>query len=345
MMEALVKTQEGVGFLEMKEVQKPSTGEQDALIRIKAAGICGTDLHIRAAKFHCNPPVMIGHEFSGEVIETGRSVKQFKVGDRVVAEPHRGGCGSCRYCLTGQVEVCGHKKAIGYKVDGCFAPYIALPESSLHRIPNNVSYEQAALTEPLAVVVKAVLERSRVEPEDFVVVLGCGPIGLLAAMAAKAEGARSVLITGTDMDEKLRLKTALEMGIDHAVNVQKEDGVKKVKDLTGGLGADLVVEASGAGPAIRQAIEMVRIDGRICGLGITGTDALSFAWDAALKKAVHLTFSFSSTWTSWERALSMMSTGKVNLDPLITETFPLNEWEKGFDLLERLEAIKVLLIP
>lgn len=118
-----------------------------------------------------------------------------------------------------------------------------------------------------------------------------------------------------------------------------------MRDLTGGLGADLVVEASGAEPAIRQAIEMVRIDGRICGLGISGTDALSFAWDSALKKAVHLTFSFSSAWTSWERALSMMSTGRVNPDPLITRTFSLEEWKKGFDPLERLEVIKVLLIP
>ena len=237
-MEALVKTREGVGFLEIREVDAPRAGDNDALIRVKAAGICGTDLHIQAAKFHCNPPVVIGHEFSGEIVETGRNVKQFAVGDRVVAEPHRGGCGSCRYCLTGQVEVCGDKKAIGYKVDGCFASLMVLPESSLHRIPDNVSYEQAALTEPLAVVVKAVLERSRVEPEDFVVVLGCGPIGLLAAMAAKAEGARAVLIAGTDMDEKLRLKTALEMGVDHTINVQREDVVKKVKDLTSGLGAD-----------------------------------------------------------------------------------------------------------
>ncbi len=207
-MEALVKTQKGVGFLEIREVEDPKAGDSDVLIRVKAAGICGTDLHIQAAKFHCNPPVMIGHEFSGEIVEVGNNVKRFNVGDHVVAEPHRGGCGSCRYCLTGQVEVCGDKKAIGYKVDGCFAPYIALPESSLHRIPDNVTYEQAALTEPLAVVVKAVLERSRVEPEDFVVVLGCGPIVFLAAAAAKAEWARAGMITGTDRDKKLRVRSA-----------------------------------------------------------------------------------------------------------------------------------------
>lgn len=344
-MEALVKKRNGEGALEIMEVNDPHLGDEDVLIHVKAAGICGTDLHIRAGRFHCRPPVLIGHEFSGEIVKAGKGVRNYRVGDRVVAEPHRGGCGSCRYCLTGQVEVCAEKRAIGYKVDGCFAPYVALPEFSLHRIPENVSYEEAALTEPLAVVVKALLERCRVEPEDFVVVLGSGPIGLLAAAAARAEGARAVLITGTDRDEKLRLKAAGDMGIDHVINIQKKDLGKTVNDLTEGMGADVVVEASGAEAAIRQAFDVVRIDGRICGLGITGQDTVSFPWDSALKKAAHLIFSFSSTWTSWERALSLISTGKVNLSPLITETFPLKEWEKGFNLLEDLSAIKVLLIP
>jgi len=344
-MEALVKTQEGRGYLGIQDVEAPTMGDNDVMIRVRAAGICGTDLHIRAGKFHCIPPVVIGHEFSGEIVEMGPSVQGWQVGDRVVAEPHRGGCGTCRYCLTGQVEVCSNKRAIGYKVDGCFTPFLPLPTFSLHKIPDNVSYDQAALTEPLAVVIKAVLERSRVEPEDLVVVQGCGPIGLLAAAAAKAGGARCVVITGTQRDEDLRLRVAKEIGIDHAVNVEREDLLQMVRDLTRGLGADLVVEASGAESAIRQAFELVRIDGRIAGLGLTGKDQISLNWDMTIKKAVHLTCSYSSTWTSWERAVSMISLGKVLVDPLITAKFPLTEWEKGFELLENLKAIKVLLLP
>lgn len=344
-MEALVKTQKGKGFLEVRSVPDPVPADHEVLIRVKAAGICGTDLHIQEDRFPYNPPVILGHEFSGDILAVGPSVTGYRAGDRVVAEPHRGGCGACRYCLTGEVEVCREKRAIGYKIDGCFAALAAIPAGSLHRIPAGVSYEQAALAEPLAVVVKAVLERSRVEPEDFVVVLGSGPIGLLAAAAAKAEGARAVMITGTDGDEKLRLPAARLMGIDHVVNIQKEDPLQKVLDLTQGAGADLVVEASGAAPAIRQAFDLIKIDGRICGLGLSGREHVELPWDLAIKKAARLICSFSSNWTSWERALSLLAGGKVNVDPLITACYPLKDWQQAFQRLERLEAIKILLNP
>jgi L-iditol 2-dehydrogenase len=344
-MEALVKTKKGKGFLAVQNVDDPVLGDGDVLLRVKAAGICGTDLHIQEDRFHYVPPVILGHEFSGEIIAKGKNVVGYEIGERVVAEPHKGGCGACRYCLTGEVEVCREKKAIGYKIDGCFASLLALPATSLHRIPDDLTYEQAALTEPLAVVVKAVLERGKVEPEDFVMVSGCGPIGLLAAAAAKAEGARAVMITGTDGDEKLRLPVARELGIHHVVNVQKENPLEKVLDLTHGAGADLVVEASGAEPAIRQAFDIIKIDGRICGLGLTGRESIPIPWDAAIKKAAKVICSFSSNWTSWERAISLMSSGKVKVDPLITATFPLKEWQHAFEMLAKLDAIKILLNP
>ena len=344
-MKALVKTEKGRGFIAVKNVEDPVPGEHDALIRVRAGGICGTDLHIEEDRFPYNPPIILGHEFSGEIVEVGTKVVGFKAGDRVVSEPHRGGCGTCRYCLTGQVEVCREKRAIGYKVDGAFSEFIALPVTSLHRIPGSVSYEQAALCEPLAVVVKAVLERSKVEPEDFVVVMGCGPIGLLAAAAAKAEGARAVMVTGTTGDEKLRLLTAKKMGMDYAVNVEKENILALVNDLTGGAGADLIVEASGAEPAIRQAFDMIKIDGRISGVGISGKEAISLPWDLAIRKAINVSCSFSSNWTSWERALSLLGSGRVKIDPMISGTYPLEEWKKAFDLLRNLEAVKILLIP
>jgi L-iditol 2-dehydrogenase len=269
-MKGLVKTQPGKGFLDIVEIPKPEVEDNEVLIRIRAAGICGTDLHIEEGRFHSNPPVIIGHEFAGEIAETGKKVNDFKIGDRVVAEAHKGGCGTCRYCLRGEVEVCRQKKAIGYRIHGCFAPYLTLPASSLHLIPSNLSNEHAALTEPTAIVMKGLGQKCGVEPEDFVVVLGCGPIGLLAAATAKAEGASTVIITGTDGDEKVRLNAAREMNIDDAVNVQKEDIVEKVNQLTDGLGADLVVEASGAALAIEQAFDIVRINGRICALRLTG---------------------------------------------------------------------------
>ena len=344
-MEALVKTQKGRGFLEIREVDQPVVADNNVLLRVKAAGICGTDIHIMEDRFHNNPPVILGHEFSGEIVEVGRKVSGYTVGDRVVSEPHKGGCGTCKYCLTGEVEVCRNKKAIGYKIDGCFASHISMPVTSLHRIPDNVTDEQAALTEPLAVAVKGVLERTKIEPEDFVMVAGCGPIGLLAAAAARAEGARAVMITGTDGDEKLRLPAARQLSIDHVVNIQKEDAAQVVQDLTGGAGADVVVEASGAAASIRQAFDLVKIDGRICGLGLSGKEEIGIPWDTAIVKAVRLICSMSSNWTSWERALSLMASGKINADPVITATVELSQWQKAFDMLQNLEAIKILIKP
>ncbi len=344
-MKGLAKTQCGEGFLDIIEVEKPKAEANEVLIQIKMAGICGTDLHIEEGRFNCNPPVILGHEFFGKIAETGKNATDFKVGDRIVAEAHKGGCGTCRNCQRGEVELCTKKKAIGYRIHGCFVPYLTLPASSLHIVPDNVSDEHAALTEPIAIVMKGLGEKCRVEPEDFVVVLGCGPIGLLAAAVAKAEGAGTVVITGTDADEKIRLQAARKMGIEHALNVERENIVEKVNQWTHGLGADLVVEASGAAPAIEQIFDLVRINGRVCALGITGQKSVPFPWDAALLKAVDVNFSASSNWTSWTRALSILSNQKINVDPLITKVLPLTEWKEAFALLRSSEAIKILLTP
>lgn len=344
-MKALVKSRTGKGHMTFQEVEEPRAGDGDVLIRVAYGGICGTDIHIMEDRFPSHPPVIIGHEFSGEIIEVGAGVENYKVGDRVVAEPHRGGCGICRYCLTGKVEVCRNKKAIGYKVDGCFTEKLALPATSLHRIPDGLSLEHAALAEPLAVGIKALLERSVVEPCDFVVVTGCGPIGLLAAAAAKAAGARAALVTGMNGDEALRLPAARAMGIDYTVNIEQEDVVQRVAELTGGQGADIVVEASGAEPAIAQAFDLIKIDGKITGIGLSGKDTIAIPWNLAMKKAARLSCSFSTTWTSWERALAMLASGAIHVPPLISATMPLSDWEQAFERLTRLEAIKILLKP
>jgi L-iditol 2-dehydrogenase len=344
-MRALVKTQKGTGYLELRDVPRPAAGSGEVLIKVHAAGICGTDLHIMKDEFPYIPPVVLGHEFAGEVIEVGPNVNNYRPGDRIVAEPHRGGCGECAHCRGGAVEVCRKKRAIGYKEDGALAEYLMLPARSLHRIPDSLPYDVAALSEPLACVVKAVLERTGVRPGDFVVVLGCGPIGLLAAAAAKAEGARDVMITGTSRDEAVRLPAARAMGIGHVVNVEKENVTETIAALTNGAGADLVVEASGAPPAIAQALDLVAINGRIAAIGLTARDTISFPWNKVIHKAVHLTASFSSSVTSWDKAVALLAGGKLNVRPMISHEYPLQDWPKAFAQLENQEAIKILLNP
>ena len=342
---ALVKTKKGPGYIELKDVPMPQISVDEVLIEIKAAGICGTDIHVKNDEFPYWPPVILGHEFSGKIVETGAAITSYKVGDRVVAEPHTLACGQCYLCRTGNIQICTSKRSIGWGIDGAFTKFIKIPEKLLHRIPDSVSYEVAAVVEPAANVVHDVLERGRIEAEDFVVVLGAGPIGLLSAMIAKTQGAKATMIIGTPADETLRLKVAEEVGIDYVVNIGSENPIERVLDLTNGIGADLIIEASGAEEAINMTVPLVRKKGRITVIGITGKDKIQFPWDGAVFKACDIIFNLSTSYTSWERAIGMISQNKVNIEALITHKESLTNWEVAFKVAENKTAIKALLIP
>jgi len=344
-MEALVKKKKGKGNIELMDYPIPKTKEGYVLIRVKAAGICGSDLKIYSDEHPYFPPVILGHEFSGEIIEVGPGVQGWKEGDRVVSEVHGLVCGHCRFCLSGEKHVCPSKRALGWGIDGGFAEYVSVPAWLLHRIPEGVSYEEAALMEPMAVAVHGILERAKVEPEDFVVVLGCGPLGLLALQVAKSEGASRVFITGVNLDEKLRLRVAEKLGADRTINVQKEDPVALVKESTGGIGADLVVELSGSPAAISQGLRMVRTHGRFLAIGIPVEQEVSIPWKEIIFKAPSIIFHFSSCYSSWERGLSLLERKKVNVRSLISKILSLKDWEEGFALAKSGEAIKVLFKP
>ncbi len=342
---ALVKTAKGVGNIELRDVPVPKPASNEVLILVKAAGVCGTDIHVKYDEFPYWPPVILGHEFSGVIVEVGKDVTDFKVGDRVVGEPHNKACGKCYLCRTGNIQICPSKRSIGWGIDGAFTKYLVMPDHLLHIIPDNVSFEEAALVEPTCNVVHDVLERGRVEPEDFVVVFGPGPIGLLAAMVARAEGAREVVIIGTPKDEELRLPVARELGFTEVLNLAEVNPIERIMELTNGRGADLVVEASGAEPAINQSIEVVRKKGRITVIGMTGKEDIRFTWDKAIFKVCDIHFNLSTSYTSWDRSLSLMAGGKINVKPLITHKESLRNWEKVFDDLENQKGLKGLFIP
>jgi L-iditol 2-dehydrogenase len=346
-MTALVKTAKGKGLIEIREVPVPKISEDEVLIEVKAAGICGTDLHIYHDEFPYWPPVILGHEFSGLIGAKGKNVDDWQVGDRVVGEPHTLACGKCWLCRTGNRQICPEKRSPGWGIDGCFARYMRYPEPALlHRIPDSLGFEEAALVEPTANVVTDVLERGRVEAADFVAVVGPGPIGLLSAMAAKAGGAGRVIIIGTDADEELRLPTARKLkGIDHVLNVQREDVVKVVLELTGGRGADLVVEASGAAGGIGLGISLLRKLGRLTAIGLTGKPNISFPYDAAMSKAATYIFNLSTSYTSWDRAISLISRKAIEVEPLVTHRGGLEHWKEFFDALENKQGIKGIFIP
>jgi L-iditol 2-dehydrogenase len=341
----LVKTARGPGHLELRDVPVPQIAPDEVLIRVRACGICGSDLKIQDDQHPYTPPVVIGHEFAGEIAEVGSSVTGWVVGDRVVSEQHTHACGRCRQCLTGNAFACASKRAPGYFVDGAFAEFIKVPAWLLHRIPDNLSFVEAAFSEPSAVAAHGVLDRTGIAPEDVVLVLGCGPIGLVAAKMAQATGAARVIITGIDRDEKVRLPKARELGIDHVVNVMQTDLAALLDDLTDGEGADVVIELSGAPPAITQGFQLARRLGRVGIIGQPPTDEVAIPYREALFRALTVSFSYSSKYTSWERVLSLFERGAIDPAQFITHVLPLDEWERGFDLLRSGEAVKVVLEP
>jgi L-iditol 2-dehydrogenase len=341
----LVKTQKGVGHVELLECPEPVPGPGEVLIEVKACGICGTDVHIFHDKFPYWPPVILGHEFSGVVCALGPETKYYKVGDRVVGEPHTQACGHCYLCRSGNIQICPMKRSPGWGIDGALTKYLKMPERLLHRIPDHMSYDLAALVEPTANTVHDVIERAKVEAGDFVVVLGPGPIGLLAALTARAAGARNVVIAGTQDDEPIRLRKARELGFDPVVNIAQTRLSDVVMDLTGGIGADLVIEASGAPPAIASTVDLIRKRGRICVIGLTGKDSVPFFWDKAAFKVCDVFFNLSTSYTSWDRTIHLIAGGKIPAGEIITHRLPLREWRRGFDEIEAQRALKVLLIP
>jgi L-iditol 2-dehydrogenase len=341
----LFKTAKGPGNMALLETPVPTPRGNEVLIEVKAAGICGTDIHIKHDGYPYWPPVIMGHEFSGVIVEVGAEVSGWQAGDRVVAEPHTLACGRCELCRTGNIQLCAAKRSPGWGIHGAFARYLAMPVHLLHRLPDTISFEEGAVVEPAANVVHDVLERGRVEPNDTVVVLGPGPIGLMALMAARAVGAGQVIVVGTAEDEETRLPTALELGADAIIVAGRQDPVQRVMELTGGRGADLVVEASGSPRAIASTVGMVRRMGRIAAVGLTGKDDIPFPWSAAAWKVCTIIFNLSTGYTSWDRAIGLIAAKKINIARLITHVEPLQSWERAFESVESKRGLKALLIP
>jgi L-iditol 2-dehydrogenase len=344
-MMGIFKTAKGVGNICLQETNIPKPKADEVLVEVKAAGICGTDVHILHDKFPYYPPVILGHEFSGQVVEIGYEVRGYKIGDRVVGEPHTLACGRCELCRTGYQQLCSSKRSIGWGINGAFAKYLAMPEKLLHHIPDSISYDEAALVEPTANAVQDVIERGQVTANDFVVVIGPGPIGLLAAMAARAAGACEIALIGVKADIELRLAMGKELGVDHIIIADEENSIEKVNSLTGGRGADVVVEASGAASAISSTVGMVRRLGRIVVIGMTGGKLISFPWDDAIWKMCTMVFNLSTGYTSWEKAIGLIASKKIEATKLITHRESINNWEKAFRAAEEGKALKALIYP
>lgn len=344
-MKALVKTQKGKGFIEVRDVPEPKPNSGEVKIKIAACGVCGSDIHVWHDTFPYWPPVILGHEFTGTIEELGPDCKYYKIGERVVAEPHTRACGQCALCRTGNIQICPEKRSPGWGIDGGMTESICYPERLLHRIPNSMTWDQAAVVEPTANAVTDLLERTGVTAGDFVVVQGPGPIGLTSAMVARAAGARDVAIIGTPGDVELRFAKAKELGFENLINIGESDPVEVILEQTSGLGADVVVECSGSPKAIPMTVDLVRKMGKICVIGLTGGKQVELPWDKFLFKVVEVKFHLSTLYSSWDRTINLIASGAVPAEKLITHRAPLEDWNDVFDDIVNLKALKALMIP
>jgi L-iditol 2-dehydrogenase len=340
---AIRKLARGVGNIQVTDVPVPTPGPGQVVIKVDSAGICGTDLHIYLDEFETYPPVTIGHEVAGRILEIGSDVKGWKEGDRVTTETYFYTCGECFNCRRGRRNLCLQRRSIGSKQDGAFAEFLLTPASNLIRIPDELDLESAALTEPLACTVHGVLGTAGVRAADNVVITGPGAIGLLALQLAKVAGA-SVIMIGTNQDIE-RLKLAKELGADDVINVQEVSNVIDcVTDWCGGNGADVVIECSGAPPAAKTLTDVACRGARFCQMGIYGKPIV-FDQDAVCYKELIVTGTNASVTPAWTRAVKLLQERKVDAHRLITHRFSIADWDKALEVMKRKEGVKVILKP
>lgn len=345
-MEALVKYDSRDHAVEVRDIpEPPSPGPNEVILEVKAAGVCGSDLHMwhENHSWQIKLPLVLGHEFCGVIADVGANVTGFKAGDRVACETAASVCNQCIYCLTGNYNLCPNRQGYGALADGAFTRYVTARPQILHHIPDNVPFAHAALTEPICVAYNALVEKtSSMKPGDTVVIQGPGPIGIMALLVTRLRGASTIIMLGTDRD-KHRLDVAAELGAHHAINIQQQDPVEVVRSLGDGFGADLIVDCSGVSAALKQSMELVRPNGTITKIG-WGPQPLNFNLDPLVAKAVTLQGTFSHTYSTWERVLGLLSSRQINLDPVIGGEYALNDWEKAFTKMDEGENVKSVLV-
>lgn len=337
-MRALTKIAAGEGHLALLDVPETRAGPDQVSIKIKAAGICGTDVGIYTGKWPVKIPRILGHELAGIVTEVGEGVNHLSVGDRVTTETDAFVCGTCTYCRTGNEHMCLQRQAIGTSADGGFADYLVTRAAGVHRLPEGVSFAAGALSEPLAVAVHAVHERGQVQPGEWVVIIGPGAVGMLAAQVALALGGQ-VVLAGLARHTK-RFELARSLGIKHTIALDEPGGMAWIKEFDG-LGPHKVFECSGALPAAQQGLQLVRKEGWLILVGFF-FQPVELDLDLLINKEVSLLASRGKRHSCWPTTLDLLGKGRVNTEALITHRYSLTDWETAFTTA-RASGTKVLL--
>lgn len=330
----LGKLADGVGHLGLREQQVVRPGEGEALIRVIGTGVCGTDLHIADDEFPYEAPVTMGHEVTGHVETVGSEADSAWVGKRVATETYFSYCQKCGQCRSGRPNLCERRRSIGSREDGGFTAWMRIPVRNLWEIPDHVGLYAGALAEPLACVTNCLLDPPVINAGDHVLVTGPGTMGLLTAQVARAAGG-IVTVVGLEQDE-MRLGLADSLGLHTMVLTDPDQPTD--------IAPDVVCECSGTGPAAAYCLERVSKRGRYVQVGIFGSP-VTLSLDHVLYKELVVSSGNASTPASWGRAIALLRSQQVSLDPLVTEVAPLSEWSRVFDAVRGGEGLKHVLSP
>lgn len=317
-----------VGKVAIKEINKSTIkDEKDVLVKIMAAGICGSDVHIvNGSNPYATYPIVLGHEMSGIVEEIGNSVTNVKVGDKVVVEPIDY-CGSCYACKKGRPNVCEKLQVTGVHKNGGFADYIVKTEKCIHKIPDNITFEQAAMVEPYTIGYQSVW-RGNVRKGDVVLVIGGGAIGQIVLDVAKSIGAITIL---SEINTN-RLELAQKIGVDYTINPSKEDLYETVMKITNNMGANVIFEAAGASNLLPTILDLVSSSGNIVSMSF---DKNPIGIDFSIVNKKELTISGTRLQSlKFEQTIDNLTKHIKTIDMLITDILPFEEFEKGFKLFQ-----------
>ena len=337
-MRALVKERAAPGFV-LKQVPEPTIRDDEVLIKVRRAGVCGTDVHIYEwddwAKGRCKPPFTVGHEFAGDVVRVGPLVNDVKAGDRVTAEGHIVD-GRCMLCRTGNAHACQHTQVIGVDRNGCFAEFIAMPATNVWHLDDDISYDVGGIHDPMGNAFHTALTAEI--PGAVVLVTGCGPIGIFAVGICVAAGASRVI--ASDVNET-RLALAKQMGAHDVVHPNEVEAA--VKRATDGLGVDVVLEMSGVPSAIHQAFKMVRPAGRVQMLGVPAKPMeFDFATELVFKGVTVYGVTGRRMYDTWHQMSRFLRSGKFDPTPVITHRFPLEKFDDAIAAIKSGAAGKVI---
>lgn len=353
-MNAVIKKGYDAGMIEYTQIDKPKCGEDDVLIKVKSAGICGSDLPLFYGKIEGKTvpyPIVIGHEFAGEICEVGERVHAWKVGDRVVSDNTGYVCGKCPACATGQYLFCSHRKGMGNDMDGGFADYVKIPgqvlnvfPSCLYKIPDNVSYDHASILDPLCNAYKAVVQEAKVLPGQTVVVFGVGALGLFSIHVAKIIGAGRIIAVGMTPDKATRFDIAKRLGATDIIVSDEEDVISRCIELAGDEGVAAVIDCAGVPVILKQAIDITRNGGVIVKIG-ESVKPLDFSLHKFGLKGLVLVGHMGYDSTSWRNCIRLLEKGEIDMEAIISHRMPLSKVQEGIEMVRDKVATKVILHP